>query len=73
MKRYQKQIDDAFTYHNVTPEQAADLQKVREKVMELAQTIVDTCPEARETSTALTKLEEVMFHANAGISRHGGE
>lgn len=37
----------------------------------LANTLVDTCPEGRELSLALTNLEQVMFWANAAISREG--
>jgi hypothetical protein len=38
----------------------------------LAQMLVAYVPEGRELSQALSALELVMFHANAGIARHGG-
>lgn len=42
---------------------------VRGEVRRLAHFINRTIPEGREQALALTKLEEVMFHANAGIAR----
>lgn len=42
---------------------------IREKAKELALLIADTVPAGREQSTALTRLEEAVMHANAGIAR----
>jgi hypothetical protein len=37
---------------------------------DLAETIMCVCPNSRERSLALTKLEECMFWANASIARN---
>lgn len=42
---------------------------IRGKCFELAELIEQVVPEGREKSLALTKTEEAMFWANAGISR----
>jgi hypothetical protein len=43
---------------------------VREMCLKLASDIVDLVPPGREQSLALTKLEEAMMWANAGIARN---
>lgn len=42
---------------------------MRAACLDLAVKIVETVPYSREQSNALTRLEEVMFWANAGIAR----
>jgi len=42
---------------------------VRLAVWVLAETILKYCPEGREQSLAMTKLEEVLFWTDAGIIR----
>ena len=42
---------------------------IRIKCFDLAMQITEYCPEGREQSLAITKLEEVMFWANAAIAR----
>ncbi|MFF2964215.1 hypothetical protein ACFVT1_36230 [Streptomyces sp. NPDC057963] len=59
-----------FTYHApVTRERAAAHATMRGACAGLAATIVDMCPDGREQALAITKLEEVMFWANAAIAR----
>lgn len=43
--------------------------QLRGEAEDLAHRINDLVPEGREKSTALTKLEEVLFWANRGIAR----
>lgn len=62
-------INNDFTYHRPPAERAGDFVKIREKAKELAHLIADTTPRGREQSTALTRLEEAVMHANAGIAR----
>lgn len=59
-----------FTYHApATPERAAAHATVRGVCAGLAAQIVDLCPEGRERALAVTKVEEVMFWANAALAR----
>jgi hypothetical protein len=44
--------------------------EIRDKGKELAKLILEAAPQGREQSTALTKVEEAVFWANAGISRN---
>ena len=44
--------------------------EIREKAKELAYLIDSTCPDSREKSLAMTKLEECVMWANAGIARN---
>lgn len=44
--------------------------ELRASCRELAQKIVERTPPSVEQSTALMKLNEVMFWANAAVARH---
>ena len=65
--------DDLDTRFNHHPPRDASIalahQSVRENCLSLAREISSIMPDSREKSLALTKLEEVMFWANAGIAR----
>lgn len=63
-------INNNFTYHTPTPESIPKFDIIREKARELAHLLDDVCPESREKSIALTKLEESVFWANASIARN---
>ena len=43
---------------------------VRQACLDAARTIVINTPACREQSSAITKLEEAMFFANAAIARN---
>lgn len=60
-----------FTYHAPTKEQIPVFEMVRKQGLEFAMAIVDHCPPSRETSLAITKIEEAVMHANSAIARHG--
>lgn len=68
---FNKDIENRFTYHNPNKEQADTFPIIREKAKELAYIFELHCPTCREYSLALTKLEEAVMWANAGISRYG--
>ena len=68
---YAEQIDRAFVYHAPKEGQPAIYTAMRDKAKELAIMINQKVPDCREKSTALTKLEEVVMWANAGIARNG--
>ena len=63
-------IENDFTYHPPTEEQQVRYRALREKTKDLALFIIDSTPMSREQSIALTKLEEVIFFANASIVRN---
>ena len=62
-------IENRFTYHKPTEENAKKYPVIRDKAKELAYLIDELVPSGREKACALTKLEEVVMWANAGISR----
>lgn len=62
-------IDNNFIYHAPKEGQQEKYQALRAKAKELAQLMLDTCPESRERSVALTELETATFWANAAIAR----
>ena len=45
-------------------------EEVRNKIQDVARSIKRVVPPGREQSLAITKLEEAMFWANAGIARN---
>lgn len=63
------EVTRRFTGHEVSEAQRRRMLEIREEAHTLADVIVATTPEGREQSTAITKLEEVVFWANAAISR----
>jgi hypothetical protein len=62
-----------FSYHK--PGDAVTVQAhvdVRDRCYRLAEALNEIVPDGREKSLAMTKLEEVMFWANAAIARNQG-
>lgn len=65
----QEEIEHRFNAHALDEDQAALVAQVRQAVKTCATLFALLIPEGREKSTAVTKLEEAAFWANAGISR----
>lgn len=63
-------LDNIYKHHPPKDDQPARYQAIREKGKEFAQLITEACPESRERSLALTKIEEGSFWANAAIARN---
>lgn len=63
-------LENRFTYHRPNEEQAKKFPIIRDEAKRLAYMIKHFCPNGREQALALTKLEEAVFWANAGISRN---
>jgi len=63
-----------FSYHPPQTEEKKEAHaRVREACRAAAQEIVEvTGPPTRDQSTAITKLEEAMFWANAALARPNG-
>lgn len=62
-------LQSRFTYHNPNPDDISKFQEIRKHALNVAALINSLCPESREKSLAVTKLEEAVFWANASIAR----
>jgi hypothetical protein len=63
-------IDRRFDHHPPKDEHTIELHKrVREVVKDTAEILDVLLPEGREKALAITKLEESLMWANAGIAR----
>lgn len=64
-------LENRFKHHPPkNAEVASAHEDVRSCCLVLARLIDDAAPDSREKSLAVTKLEEVMFWANAAIARN---
>ena len=64
-----KEIEIRFTYHSPNPEQNEFYKRIRNQAKNLAKDFAAYCPDSRERSLAITKLEESVMWANAAIAR----
>lgn len=66
-----ERIENDFTYHAPKTDQAQRYEQLRQTAKKLARLVIELSPDGeRERSIALTKLEEAIMWANAGIARH---
>ena len=65
-----EQIDKNFTYHAPKEGQPERFEAIRNHAKTVAIAIDIYCPNSREKSLAMTKLEEAVFWANAAIARN---
>lgn len=63
-------LENRFSYHTATPRIAAIHVGIRDTLLQIATDFEQILPVCRETSLALTKLEEAMFWANAAVARN---
>jgi hypothetical protein len=66
----QAMLDKVFTYHAPEGDQPARYVALRDRAREYAELVIRLAPASRERSLAMTKLEEVVFWANAAIARN---
>lgn len=64
------ELEKRFTYHSPKEDQSARYDLIRVRARLYAEFLLETCPESRELSLALTNLEQVVFWANAAIARN---
>ena len=64
------QLVSAFTYHAPKAGQPEKYTVIRDTAKGLAMLINDNCPDSREKSLAMRKLEECVMWANASIARN---
>ncbi len=65
-----EELENRFTYHTPKEDQTERYERIRYKAKMLAAYINEKCPESREKSIALTKIDEVVMWANAAIARN---
>ncbi len=70
---YTRGLENRFTYHAPFGDQAERYVMLRKGALHLARMIFQETPFSREQSLALTKLEECVHWANAGIARNEKE
>ena len=63
-------LQKAFQYHPPKGDQAERYQRIRAMARAFAIEILSNCPQSRERSLALTKLEEASMWANSSIARN---
>lgn len=63
-------IEKTFTYHAPNEEQQKRYTEIRAKAKELAYVLQAACPDSREKSLAMTKLQETVMMANAAVAIH---
>lgn len=63
------ELERRFTYHVPKEGQPFICQQIRDEAKKLAYLLTGECPASRELSLAITHLEEVVFWANAAITR----
>jgi hypothetical protein len=63
-------LEKRFTYHAPKGNQLERYTKMREWGHHVASFIQKNCPDSREKSLAITKLEECIMWANASIARN---
>lgn len=66
----EEKLERDFTYHPPKEDQAERYELIRASAKSFAGLILSMCPFSREQSLALTKLDEVVFWANASIARN---
>jgi hypothetical protein len=65
-----EELERRFTYHKPGGNQPERYDVLRSTARSFALYVVDNCPDSRERSIALTKIEEAVMWANASIARN---
>jgi hypothetical protein len=70
-KTIDKMIENNFTYHAPKGDQPKRYEEIRGWGKSFAEVVLMHCPaNTRETSIALTRIEEAVMWANASIARN---
>jgi hypothetical protein len=64
------ELEKNFKYHAPKEGQPQRYETIRDVAKGLAQVIAANCPDSRERSLAITKVEESVMWANAAIARN---
>lgn len=65
-----EELVNRFTYHAPREDQVERYEEIRRMGLTLATVVHGSCPESRERSLALTKIEEAVMWANVAIARN---
>ena len=65
-----EKMKNNFTYHKPIADQAERYEYLRKLGLDLAEAMLACCPNSRETSLAMTNLEQAIMWANASIARN---
>ncbi len=65
-----EQIRDRFTYHAPSEAGKERHAKLSDAFVQIAQLVEVICPDGREKSLVMTKLEEAKMHASAAVARN---
>jgi len=65
-----RQIEHNFKYHPPREGQQKIYEEMRHEAKDFALFVELNCPDSREKSIALTKIEEAVMWANAAIARN---
>jgi hypothetical protein len=68
--KMKEELEKRFTYHAPKDDQPDRYSQIRNQAWMFAIYLCQACPESRELSLALTKLEEAVMWANASIARN---
>ena len=63
-------LDDLFTYHPPHEGQLDRYLAIRSSALVFAKLLNELCPDSREKSLAITRLQECVQMANASIAIH---
>lgn len=63
-------FENIFTYHAPKADQPPRYEELRAAGKELAELIDQSCPDSREKTIAIERLEECIMWANAAIARN---
>ncbi len=64
------EFENRVTYHPPSKKGVERHDEIRHAILSAIMTIDDVCPDGRETSLAITKLEEAKFWASAAVARN---
>lgn len=65
----QTDIENRFTYHPPSEERVVKHIQIREHGKAIVELLNEMVPDGREKSLAITKIEEAIMWANAGLAR----
>jgi len=61
-------VDDCFKYHGPDEAQVEKYAAINDAAKAMAKVILDVCPASRESSVAMTQLQDMRMWANASIA-----